>query len=108
MSSAVVCSGPIIILCCDLAYSRLWSLDCWISKWCPKISDGFTDNLAIPEGNSYLLGHDGIHPTQEGHAPISCSIAKSLRTGLIGDDRLIGDDPEPGKAANKMVKTTVC
>ncbi|XP_060758750.1 uncharacterized protein LOC132869548 [Neoarius graeffei] len=83
MSDAVVCSGPIPMRRGDVAYSRLWSLNCWLSRWCSENSVGFIDNWANFEGTAGLLGRDGIHPTREGAALISCSIGHSLRTGLV-------------------------
>ncbi|XP_060779402.1 uncharacterized protein LOC132887789 [Neoarius graeffei] len=74
MSDAVVCSGPIPMWRGDVAYSRLWSLNCWLSRWCSENSVGFIDHWANFEGTAGLLGQDGIHPTREGTALISCSI----------------------------------
>ncbi|XP_053085594.1 uncharacterized protein LOC128317482 [Pangasianodon hypophthalmus] len=83
MSDAVVCSGPIPMRHGDVAYSRLWSLNCWMSRWCSENNVGFIDNWTNFEGKAGLLGRDGVHPTREGAALISCSIAHSLRTGLV-------------------------
>ncbi|XP_060763863.1 uncharacterized protein LOC132872794 [Neoarius graeffei] len=83
MSDAVVCSGPIPMRRGNVAYSRLWSLNCWLSRWCSENSVGFIDNWANFEGTAGLLGRDRIHPTREGAALISCSIGHSLRTGLV-------------------------
>ncbi|XP_060775023.1 uncharacterized protein LOC132884939, partial [Neoarius graeffei] len=77
MSDAVVCSGPIPMRHGDAAYSRLWLLNCWLSRWCSENSVGFIDNWANFEGTAGLLGRDGIHPTREGAALISCSIGHS-------------------------------
>ncbi|XP_053543938.1 uncharacterized protein LOC128635358 [Ictalurus punctatus] len=76
MSDAVICSGPIPMQCGDVAYSRLWSLNCWMSRWCSKHNVGFIDICSSLEGKVGLLGWD---PTREGAALISCSIAHSLR-----------------------------
>ncbi|KAF7686244.1 hypothetical protein HF521_015606 [Silurus meridionalis] len=65
MSDAVACSGPIPMRRGDVAYSRLWSLNCWMSEWCSKNNVGFINNWSIFEGKAGLLGRDGIHPTRE-------------------------------------------
>ncbi|KAI5085412.1 hypothetical protein C0J45_23126, partial [Silurus meridionalis] len=83
MSDAVVCSGPIPMRRGDVAYSRLWSLNCWMSEWCSKNNVGFNNNWSIFEGKAGLLGRDGVHLTREGAALISCSIGHSLRTALV-------------------------
>ncbi|KAK3534362.1 hypothetical protein QTP86_014281, partial [Hemibagrus guttatus] len=83
MSDAVVCSGPIPMQRGDVAYSRLWSLNCWMSRWCSENNVGFIDNWSSFEGKAGLLGRDGVHPTREGAALISCSIAHSLRADLV-------------------------
>lgn len=39
LSDAIICSGPIPVQCGNVAYSRSWSLNCWmssISSWCFK------------------------------------------------------------------------
>ncbi|XP_066523408.1 uncharacterized protein [Hoplias malabaricus] len=68
MSDAVICSGPIPMRRGDEAYSRLWALNCWMSKWCSKNQVGFIDNWLRFEGKPGLIGRDGIHPTREGAA----------------------------------------
>ncbi|XP_066525745.1 uncharacterized protein [Hoplias malabaricus] len=78
MSDAVICSGPIPMRRGDEAYSRLWALNCWMSKWCSENQVGFIDNWLRFEGKPGLIGRDGIHPTREGAALLSCSIAHSL------------------------------
>ncbi|XP_053094978.1 uncharacterized protein LOC128319677 isoform X2 [Pangasianodon hypophthalmus] len=83
MSDAVVCSGPIPMRRGNVAYSRLRSLNCWMSRWCSENNVGFIDNWTNSEGKAGLLGRDGVHPTREGAALISCSIAHSLRAGLV-------------------------
>ncbi|XP_066536330.1 uncharacterized protein, partial [Hoplias malabaricus] len=74
MSDAVICSGPIPMRRGDEAYSRLWALNCWMSKWCSENQVGFIDNWLRFEGKPGLIGRDGIHPTREGAALLSCSI----------------------------------
>ncbi|XP_058260768.1 uncharacterized protein LOC131362631, partial [Hemibagrus wyckioides] len=68
MSDAVVCSGPIPMRRGDVAYSRLWSLNCWMSRWCSENNVSFIDNWSSFEGKAGLLGRDSVHPTREGAA----------------------------------------
>lgn len=78
LSEEVICSGPIPMRRGDEAYSRLSSLNRWMSKWCAENHVGFIDNWLKFEGKPGLLGRDGVHPTREGAALLSCSIAHSL------------------------------
>ncbi|XP_036416797.1 uncharacterized protein LOC118800648 [Colossoma macropomum] len=78
MSDAVICSGPIPMRCGAEAYSRLSALNCWMSKWCSENKLGFIDNWLHFESKPGLIGRDGVHPTREGAALLSCSIAHSL------------------------------
>lgn len=78
LSDAVICSGPIPMRRGDEAYSRLSSLNRWMSKWCAENHVGFIDNWLKFEGKPGLIGRDGVHPTREGAALLSCSIAHSL------------------------------
>uniref|UniRef100_A0AAR2INH5 SGNH hydrolase-type esterase domain-containing protein n=1 Tax=Pygocentrus nattereri TaxID=42514 RepID=A0AAR2INH5_PYGNA len=68
MSDAIIYSGPIPMRRGTEAYSRLSALNCWMSKWCSENQEGFPG----------LIGRDGVHPTREGAALLSCSIAHSL------------------------------
>ncbi|XP_066524850.1 uncharacterized protein [Hoplias malabaricus] len=81
MSDAVICSGPISMRRGAEAYSRLSALNCWISKLCYKDQVCFIDNWLRFEGKPGLIGRDGIHPTREGAALLSCSVAHSLLVG---------------------------
>ncbi len=36
MSDTVICSGPLPAYQGDEIHSRLLSLNCWMSKWCPQ------------------------------------------------------------------------
>ncbi|XP_062844838.1 uncharacterized protein LOC134303373, partial [Trichomycterus rosablanca] len=78
MSEAVVCSGPLPIPPSGETYSRLLSLNRWMSKWCSENSIDFVDNWSTFEGRPGLLKRDGVHPTWEGAARISCSIGDRL------------------------------
>ncbi|KAI4890395.1 hypothetical protein NFI96_006742 [Prochilodus magdalenae] len=44
MSDAVTCSGPLPVRRGAEIYTRLWSLNCWLSKWCSENNVGFIDN----------------------------------------------------------------
>ncbi|XP_037400178.1 uncharacterized protein LOC119265013 [Pygocentrus nattereri] len=74
LSEEVICSGPIPMRRGDEAYSRLSSLNRWMSKWCTDNHVGFIDNWLMFEGKPGLLGRDGVHPTRDGAALLSCSI----------------------------------
>ncbi|KAL7887937.1 hypothetical protein AOLI_G00029110 [Acnodon oligacanthus] len=78
VSNAVICSGPIPMRRGAEAYSRLSALNCWMSKWCSENQVGFIDNWSRFEGKPGLIGRVGVHPTREGAALLSCSIAHSL------------------------------
>ncbi|XP_062862430.1 uncharacterized protein LOC134324493 [Trichomycterus rosablanca] len=78
MSEAVVCSGPLPIRPSGETYSRLLSLNRWMSKWCSENCIDFVDNWSTFEGRPGLLKRDGVHPTWEGAARISCSIGDRL------------------------------
>ncbi|XP_062873935.1 uncharacterized protein zgc:153044 isoform X1 [Trichomycterus rosablanca] len=78
MSEAVVCSGPLPIRPSGETYSRLLSLNRWMSKWCSENCIDFVDNWSTFEGRPGLLLRDGVHPTWEGSACISCSIGDRL------------------------------
>ncbi|XP_076841670.1 uncharacterized protein LOC143485886 [Brachyhypopomus gauderio] len=68
MSDGVICSGPIPMRRSDEQYSRLTSLNRWMSKWCSENQVGFINNWKEFEGKPGLLGRDGIHPTRDGIA----------------------------------------
>ncbi|XP_037391516.1 uncharacterized protein LOC119262641 [Pygocentrus nattereri] len=78
LSEEVICSGPIPMRRGDEAYSRLSSLNRWMSKWCTDNHVGFIDNWLMFEGKPGLLGRDGVHPTRDGAALLSCSIEERL------------------------------
>lgn len=56
MSDGVICSGPIPMRRGDVTYSRLWSLNCWMSKWCSENNVGFIDHWSSFEGKATPLG----------------------------------------------------
>ncbi|KAK3557298.1 hypothetical protein QTP70_026680, partial [Hemibagrus guttatus] len=75
MSDAVVCSGPNATWQCSLQQVMVAELlDVQVVL---RNNVGFIGNWSSFEGKAGLLGRDGVHPTQEGAALISCSIAHS-------------------------------
>ncbi|XP_076828786.1 uncharacterized protein LOC143474979 [Brachyhypopomus gauderio] len=83
MSDAIICSGHIRMRRGGEQYSRLTSLNRWMSKWCSENQVGFINNWKEFEGKPGLLGRDGVHPTRNGAALLSCSIAHSLLVGRV-------------------------
>uniref|UniRef100_A0AAY5EMS9 SGNH hydrolase-type esterase domain-containing protein n=1 Tax=Electrophorus electricus TaxID=8005 RepID=A0AAY5EMS9_ELEEL len=83
MSDAVVCAGPIPMRHGDITYSRLSSLNCWMTKWCSQNNVGFIDKWNTVEGKPVLLGQDAIHLTRENAVLLSCNINRSLMTDLV-------------------------
>ncbi|XP_072573229.1 uncharacterized protein [Paramormyrops kingsleyae] len=78
MCVSVTCSGPIPARRGDEMYSRLSSLHCWLSEWCPINGMGYIDNWRTFWGRPGLLKSDGIHPSRAGANLLSKSIAHSL------------------------------
>lgn len=78
VSDAVICSGPIPIRRGNEIFSRLLSLNNWMSKWCALNNIGYIDNwtgfLEKPE----LLHRDGLHPSYLGAALIAKNLERSL------------------------------
>ena len=79
----VICSGPIPSRRGDEIYSRLTSLNHWLSDWCPANGVGFIDNWGTFWGRPGLLKRDGIHPSWEGAALLSKNLSYSLRHSLF-------------------------
>ncbi|KAL4005154.1 hypothetical protein ACER0C_004867 [Sarotherodon galilaeus] len=67
MSDTVVFSGPLPYETNDVIYSRMLSLNRWLSEWCSKNSVKFLNNWQNPG----LIVEDGIHPTLDGAAQLS-------------------------------------
>ncbi|XP_026030392.1 protein asteroid homolog 1-like [Astatotilapia calliptera] len=71
MSDTVVFSGPLPYETNDVIYSRMLSLNHWLSAWCSENSVKFLDNWQTFWENPDLIVEDGIHPTLDGAALLS-------------------------------------
>lgn len=60
MLDAIQCLGSIPVRHGPEAYSRLWALNCWMSRWCSKNNVGFIDNWYKFAGKPGLLAQNGI------------------------------------------------
>lgn len=78
MSRSVSFSGPYPIRCSDEMYSRLDSLNRWLSEWCADNNVGFVDNWRAFRRRPGLLRRDGVHPSREGTALLSRNLAYDL------------------------------
>ena len=87
MSRSVICSGPIPSRRGDKIYSRLTSLNHWLSYWCPANGVGFVDNWNTFWGRPGLLQRDGIHPSWEGAALLSKNVSYCLRNSIFWHTR---------------------
>ncbi|XP_057178262.1 uncharacterized protein LOC130556567 [Triplophysa rosa] len=78
MSDTVIFSGPLNAYRGDEIYSRLSSLNGWLSEWCLQNDIVFINNWKSFEGRPDLLKRDGLHPSWAGTSILSRNMAKSL------------------------------
>lgn len=75
----LIISGPLPVRGNDERYSRLVSLNRWLSQLCADEGFSFVDNWPSFWGRPGLLKADGLHPTGHGAAIISGNIDRCLR-----------------------------
>lgn len=80
MSDSVTFSGPIPINRGEEMFSRIFSLNQWLSGWCSDNNVGFIDNFSSFRGKPGLLNRDGIHPSRVGAELLSRNIDRHLNS----------------------------
>ncbi|KAA0705376.1 hypothetical protein E1301_Tti009759 [Triplophysa tibetana] len=78
MSDTVIFSGPLTAYRGDEIYSRLSSLNGWLSEWCLQNNIDFINNWKSFEGRPDLLKRDGLHPSWDGVSLLSRNLTHSL------------------------------
>ncbi|XP_056591619.1 uncharacterized protein LOC130410778 [Triplophysa dalaica] len=83
MSDTVIFSGPLTAYRGDEIYSRLSSLNGWLSEWCLQNNIDFINNWKSFEGRPDLLKRDGLHPSWDGVSLLSRNLAHSLNNAKV-------------------------